>query len=215
MVALLLATALFAQHQVVHGKLTLYQTYPARNVEVISRGSKSTVMTDSLGRFSITCLGEDLIRIKQKAFQPATRQVGPYTDSIHINLVFIDNRKNREIALANGIIDENELLYALDHFENLNNDYCHHPDIYDVINNHFAEVTVSDGTIIKRGYNMPGDLKGELLYVVDNRITNSLDWIVPCEIRTIEIMDSGTADAELYGQEGRYGVVRIETRKPE
>ncbi len=49
------------------------------------------------------------------------------------------------------------------------------------------------------------------LYVVDGAITNSIDWIEPCDVKSISIMKDGMT--AIYGSRGSNGVVIIETRK--
>jgi TonB-dependent SusC/RagA subfamily outer membrane receptor len=51
----------------------------------------------------------------------------------------------------------------------------------------------------------------EALYVVDGVIVSSLDWISPCEIKSISILKD--ASAAIYGSRGANGVVMIELNK--
>jgi TonB-dependent SusC/RagA subfamily outer membrane receptor len=49
------------------------------------------------------------------------------------------------------------------------------------------------------------------LYVVDNHPTSSLDWIQPCQIKSINVLKD--SNAAIYGSRGGNGVVLIETLK--
>ena len=89
-----LATSVFAQTRVVHGRLTAFNTYPVQNIKITSKKGNSATISDSLGQFSIVCLDNDVINIKPKTFRPVKRRVGPDTDSLIVNLVFIDSKKN-------------------------------------------------------------------------------------------------------------------------
>ncbi len=51
-----------------------------------------------MGLFSIVCQRKDVLKIKPEAFQNVSLRVGPDTDSLFVNLVFIDNEYNREVA---------------------------------------------------------------------------------------------------------------------
>lgn len=203
----LLTSGLSAQTRVIHGKLTTFNTYPVQNVEVMSKKGKSITVSDSLGQFHIVCLEEDVIRIKPRAFKPVSRRVGPNTDSLVINLVFIDTRKNRDIAVGYGHVKESDLTYAISNLEQENGEFCHYTDIYEVIVGRFAGVVVENREVIIRGRN---SFYGptEALYVVDGVVVNSIDWVVPCEIRSINILKD--ASASTYGSRGANGVVIIE-----
>ncbi len=206
----LLTSGLTAQSRVIHGRLTTFNTYPVQNVEVRSKKGKSTTVSDSLGQFHIVCLVEDVIGIKPRAFKAVSRKVGPDTDSLVINLVFVDTRKNRDIAVGYGYVKENDLTFAISNLEQENNEFCHYSNVYEVIIGRFAGVTVENRQVIIRGRNSFYG-SSEALYVVDGVIVSSIDWVVPCEIRSINILKDGSAST--YGSRGANGVVMIETKR--
>ena len=153
---------------------------------------------------------EDVIRIKPKTFKPVSIRVGPDADSLIVNLVFINTRKNREIAVGYGYVKEEDLTHAVSHLEQENNEYCHYHDIYDLIIGRFAGVVVENGQVIVRGRNTFYG-SDEALYVVDNVVVNSIHWITPCDISSIDIIKDGSA--AVYGSRGANGVVLIQTRR--
>ena len=206
----LMASTLHSQTRVVHGKLTAFNTYPVQHVEVMSKKGKSATESDSLGRFNIVCLEHDIIQIKPKAFRSVSRRVDPDTDSLVINLVFIDTRKNREIAVGYGYVDEKDLTYAVSNLQQENNEFCHYPDVYELIRGRFAGVVVENKQVIIRGRNSINS-PTEALYVVDGATVNSIDWISPCDISSINILKD--ASASVYGSRGGNGVVIIETKR--
>jgi len=210
-IGILLSTAAFCQNKVVYGKLTIYNTYPVKNVEINSKKAKATITTDSLGQFSIVCKEKDVIQIKAKTFQAVTRRVGPDTDSLFINLMFIDNKANRERAVGYGYISEEDLLYAVDHLEEENNDFCSYANVFDLIKGRFSGVTVTANSVQIRGGNTsftPG--ASEALYVVDGQVTSAINWIQPCQIKTIDILKD--SNAAIYGSRGGNGVVVIQMK---
>ena len=132
------------------------------------------------------------------------------TDSLVINLVFLNTRRNREMAVGYGYINEEDLTYAVSKLEQENNDFCHYSDIYELIRGRFAGVEVENGQVIIRGSrSFYGS--NEALYVVDGMIVNSINWISPCEVNSIDVIkDSG---ASAYGSRGANGVVIIDLKK--
>lgn len=207
---ILLATSAWAQTRVVHGVITAYNTYPVQNIEVTSKKGKSATVSDSLGQFSIVCMENDVVKIKPKTFRSVSRRIGPGTDSLLINLVFMDTKKNRDIAIGYGYIKESDLLYAVANLQQENNEYCHYNNIHDLIIGRFAGVEVEDGQVIIRGRNSINS-SNEALYVLDGVIVSTIDWISPCDIGSISILKDASAAA--YGSRGSNGVVIIETKR--
>lgn len=207
---LMLAQHLTAQTVVVHGKLTVFNKYPVQNVLVEAKKAKSRVQTDSLGRFTLVCMENDVIRIRPKVFKPVTRKVRSTRDTMVINLVFIDTQKNRELAVGYGYMDKEDLIFAVNNLQQENNEFCNYTDVFDIIQGRFPGVRVSNGQVFIRGQNSINS-DTEALFVVDGVPTGSIGWIHPCDIKSINILkDSGAA---IYGVRGSNGVVLIETKK--
>jgi len=203
-----------AQTKVVYGKLTAFNKYPLQNIEVKAKKSKASVKTDSLGVFSIVTNDEDRIVIKTKAFQTITRKVDKATDSLNINLVFIDTKSNRELATGYGYINSQDLNYAMNNLEQENNEFCNYTNIYDLLVGRFPGVmvqrTATGGSVIIRG-GTSINMSNEALYVVDGGVTTNIDYIHPCDIRSINVLKD--ASTSIYGSRGSNGVVVIETKR--
>ena len=210
---LILASAVHAQNRVVYGKLTAYNTFPVMNVEVSSKKAKATTMSDSLGNFSIVCLEKDVVMIKPKVFEAVSKKVNKDdTDTLTINLVFIDTKKNREIAVNSGFMTETNLNYAIANLEEENNDYCKYSDIYNLLRAEGSGITVSNsGQITIRGGNTSFSGMDQALIVVDGQPTNNIEWIQPCIVRSVDVLKG--SDAGIYGSRAGNGVVVITTRR--
>ena len=208
--------SLFSQTRVVYGKVTAYNLYPLQNIELVAKKSKAAVKTDSLGMFSIVCMEKDVIKIKTKAFKSVTRKVGTGTDSLNVNLVFIDTKTNREMATGYGYINSQDLNYAVNHMEQENNEFCNYENIYELVRGRFPGVTVGrsahGGAIYIRG-SVTVNMSSEALYVVDGAVTDNIEWISPCDVRSVDVIKDGMA--AIYGSRGANGVVVIETRRGE
>ena len=204
-----MSAGLFAQNRVVYGRLTVFNRYPVKNVEVKARKAKTSVRTDSLGRFSIVCYDRDVIQIKTKPFRPVSKKVGPKTDTLVLNLYFIDSKENRKRAVGYGFISKKDLLYAVDHLQQENNDFCNYANIYELLRGRFPGVTVSNGKIYVRGNtNFVGQTQAVIF--VNGVETSSIDWLSPCDVVSIDILKD--SNAAIYGTRGANGVVLIQTK---
>ncbi|TFH26760.1 MAG: TonB-dependent receptor [Bacteroidia bacterium] len=213
---LLFAVPSFAQTKVVSGVLTAFNQYPVANVEVTAQKSKTSVLTDSLGMFKIVCKEKDVIKIKPEAFKSESRTInkGEVEETIRINLVFMDSNKNRELAVANGYLKEDELTYAVSHLLQENNEYCNFSNIYELLRGRFPGVHV-DGTsgryVVYIRENHSVNASNEVLWVVDGTAGASVDGLHPCNISSISVIKDGLAAA--YGTRGSNGVILVETKK--
>lgn len=211
---LIFFTSVQAQTRVVYGKLTAYNQYPIQNIEVKTKKSKATVKSDSLGMFTIVTMEEDRVIIKSKAFKTVVRKVESDTDTLFINLVFIDTKANREIATGYGYMDSKDLNYALNNLQQENNEFCNYTNIFDLLIGRFPGVQVKQtptgGSVFIRG-GTSVNMSNEAIYVVDGGITTNIDYIHPCDVRSISVLKD--ASASIYGTRGSNGVVVIETKK--
>jgi TonB-dependent SusC/RagA subfamily outer membrane receptor len=211
---IVLFSSVYAQTRVVYGKLTAFNMYPIQNIEVKTKKSKASVKSDSLGMFSIVANMEDKIIIKPKAFKTVVRKVDEDTDTLFINLIFIDTKSNRQIATGYGYIDQQDLNYAVSHLTQENNEFCNYTNIFELIKGRFPGVTVNvtaiGGAVYIRG-GTSVNMSNEALYVVDGGPTFDINYLHPCDVRSIDVLKD--ASASIYGTRGSNGVVVIETKR--
>ena len=211
---LLISTITLAQTRVVHGVLTAFNQYPVANVEVIAKKSKATTMSDSLGNFSIVCKEKDQVKIKAETFKTASRNVDKNTDTLRINLVFMDSKKNRDLAIGYGYMEKEDLTFAAEHLQQENNEFCNYPNIYELLKGRFPGVTV-DGTsgsyrvFIRGTQSISGS--NEVLFILDGSPSAYVGNLYPCEIKSIDVIKDGMAS--MYGTRGSNGVILIETKR--
>jgi len=213
---LLMALPIFSQTRVVSGKVTAFNHYPVQNVEVASKKNKSAVVTDSLGRFQLVCNEKDMIMIKTKVFDSFNERVTANDDSVSINLIYRDSKKNREMATSMGYLKPDQLTYALAHLTYENNNFCNYPDIFSLLRANFPEVEIINGSGgAGKGVSIRGKksitLSSEAVYEVDKMIVTDISFINPCDIATIDIMKSG--QTAVYGTQAVNGVVVIKTKR--
>ena len=206
-----LAITIQAQTRVVHGRLTVFDTYPLKNIEVSSKKAGASATSDSLGQFSLVCLEKDVIKVEPQAFKPARKKVNAETQSVVIDLQFIDSEENRKIAVGYDYVNEEDLNYGVSHLENEHEDFCSYTNIYDLLRGELAGVTVQGKNVYVRGGTNSFSLSTTALLVVDGQTTNSIDWVQPCQVRSIDALKDGSA--AIYGARGGNGVILIELVK--
>lgn len=212
-IVLLVSFTTHAQTRAVNGKLTAFNTFPVMNVEVSSKKAKATTISDSLGNFSIVCQQKDVIQIKPKGFQPVSQKVSgeTETDTIKINLVFVDTKKNRELAVNSGYLSEINLNYAVTNLEEENNDYCKYTDMITLLRAEGSGIQVSNsGQVTIRGGNNSFTAGASTALIVVDGQPSTLDWIIPCYVKSIHVLKG--SDAAIYGVRGGNGVVVITTK---
>ena len=83
--------------------------------------------------------------------------------------------------------------------------------IYDMMRGRIAGVIVQqDNTIIIRGINSIRN-NTEPLFIVDGNVVSSIDFIVPNEVLSINVLKD--AEASIYGSRGSSGVIVIKLKK--
>lgn len=200
-----------AQTRVVHGTITVFDNYPVQNIEISSKKAMASAITDSLGQFSIVCMEKDVIKVSPLAFKATNKKVRADTDSVHINLQFIDSEENREIAVGYGYISEKDLSFGVSHMENENDKFCSYTNIYDLIRGQLSGVTVQGRNVYVRGGTNSINLSTTALFVVDDQTTSSIDWVQPCQVKSINVIKDG--NTAVYGSRGGNGVILIELIK--
>ena len=211
-IVLIIVPGAYAQNRVIYGNLTAYNSFPVMNVEVTSKKAKATTVSDSLGNFSIVCLEKDVIIVKPKGFKTVNQKVNDETDTVKINLIFVDTKKNREVAINSGYVTKSNLNYAVTQLEEENNDYCKYTDIYTLIRVEGTGVQVSpSGQITVQGGSNSFAGSSSALLIVDGQAQNSISWIRPCIVKSIHILKG--SEATIYGTRGGNGVVVITTKK--
>ena len=135
-------------------------------------------------------------------------------DFISANLIFRDSRKNREIATGLGYISQDNLTFALAHLPDENNNFCNYLDVFSLVQGRFTGVQIKaspnggQGIYVRGQKSLTGQT--EAIYIVDGIRVTDLSFVIPCEMRSIDILKDG--GAAIYGSQAANGVVVIETK---
>jgi len=219
---ILISSPVFSQKKAkdlmpVKGTVTAFTHYSILNAEVKSKKTKTTVLTDSLGRFEIMAPAGDQISIIASGFESNRRKVQKKNEPIEVNLIFKDSQKNQEIAVAYGHIRKEDLTYALSNYTDLNNDFGKYTSMEQLLQTELvgAQVLNQGGglKVYLRGSESTTGISGfdhSALFVLDGVPTDRVDQLNPKDIKTVTLLKG--SEANLYGSRASHGAVLIETK---
>lgn len=198
-----------AQTRVVYGKLYTLDNLPVSGIKIQATTSQTTAVSDSSGKFAIVCAPEDVLEIKNEIFKTEKVKINPNTkDSVKVELRFIPNESNVDMAIGYGYIDPKYKLNAIESLPK-NQDFSNYTSIDDLIKVYFSNVRVTPNCVVVRG---PGSLECSncALMVLNGVPVNDIEWINPVEIKNISLIKDGSA--AIYGTRGANGVLLIDLK---
>ena len=210
MAMMLVPYAASAQHgtRVVYGQTRTLNDLPVSGITVSARNAKSSTVSDSLGNFMIVCNDKDRLSFTAKVFRTANVKVNAKTpDTVNVNMAFVNNEKNVELAIGYGYIQEKYRTQAIEYSKH-KLIYSSYTNIYELLRNEFPTLQVQDnGCVVIRG---PSSFNASncALYIVDNMKTDNIDYIVPSTVKEISVLKDASSCA-IYGCESTNGVIII------
>ena len=206
------AFQLNAQERIIHGTITTFDSIPLIEASITVQSSKQTVLSDTLGNFSVGCNHKDKLKVTAFGFY---NQKVKLTDNIKfaaINLRLKPGIKSREYAIGYGHVSDAEKLSAVASMTKDDVDFSQYSNMLELIRGRFAGVQVVNGEIIIRGINSINSSSAALIVIdgvaADYGVLNS---IPPIQVRSINVIKDGTS--AIYGSRGANGVVLIETKR--
>jgi TonB-dependent SusC/RagA subfamily outer membrane receptor len=201
----------------VKGKVTAFSNYNLSNTEVISKKTKTTVRTDTLGQFEIMAPAGDMLTFSAYGFEKNRRKVQKDNEPLEVNMIFEEGQKNEEIAVAYGHIRKEDLTYALEHYSDLNSDFTKYTSMEQLLQTELVGAQVlSQGGALKvflRGAEQSTGISGfdhAALFVLDGVPTDRIDHLNPKDVKSVTLLKG--SEANLYGSRGAFGAVLIETK---
>ncbi|QGY42206.1 TonB-dependent receptor plug domain-containing protein [Maribellus comscasis] len=197
-----------AQERIIHGIVTTLDSIPLIGVEIDVRTTGQTVLTDSLGNFSVATDMKDKLKFKANGFYSTTVKVDDKARFLAVNLKLKPGDKQREYAVGYGHVSEEDLTSSITNLNKNDARFARFNDIFDVIRS--MGVDVSSGEIRIRGdKSFQGN--SAALVVVDGVIVDYdfLKTIKPIYVKSIDIIKDGAS--AVYGSRGANGVVVIKT----
>ncbi|MBP6040436.1 MAG: TonB-dependent receptor plug domain-containing protein [Flavobacterium sp.] len=196
---LLLATSFAHAQTSVSGKVLNYKNKPVSGAVMYLDTIATEVATNKLGEYSLD------VPEAVKTIKVYSKKYGwlssAYAKETKMDFMYLDTATttDKSITPPNGLKpgkDKTTVSYRT---------------IYDMMRGRIAGVTVQqDNTIIIRGINSIRN-NSEPLFVVDGNVVSSIDFIVPNEVLSINVLKD--AEASIYGSRGASGVIVIKLKK--
>jgi len=200
-----------AQDRILHGMVTTLDSIPLIGASVKVQSTKQVILTDSFGRFSVSCNNDDDLKVYAQGFYNQKVKLTGKIRFAAINLHMKPGEKSRKVAIGYGYVSDKDKLNAVSTLNDDEFDYTRYNNLLELFQSKFAGVQVVNGEIIVRGTNTIQSSNAALI-VLDGVIADEsiLSTIKPIEVKSINIIKDGSA--AIYGARGANGVVIIETK---
>lgn len=193
----------------VTGVVTAFENCPLNQVSVSSLKAGNQAYSDSIGRFTIECMNNDILKFTAAGFVERKIRVRDFS-KVYINLAFGYKDDSFEKAVGNQHIRRNTLENALVRFpDRSTRDYSRYQNIYELVEYEFNTLKVDPPNI----YNSKAIsfyMSAQILYVVNDMVVTDISFVRPGEIKKIEFIED--SDATAYGVRGANGVLKITLR---
>ena len=204
---------LSAQQHEISGSVLVFNKYPVKNLKVSAKKAKTETVTDANGVFKLSVRDKDVLSIEGKTFEKYSKRIDDVDSALSINIIYIDKKKNKEIAISNGFIEREHLEYGLRYLMGENNPFNNFSNVYDAI-----IYAIPSATILHEGGNTKFQLRGNksftgssaALMVLNGFLTDDISHVVPQSIISIKVLSPTVAT--LYGEGSANGVIEIKTR---
>lgn len=206
-------TATDAQNTTINGRITAFGNIGVNKASVTAQKAKASVVSDSMGNYSITCAEDDKLVIEANGFLKEKinlKNIDP-NDSLNVDMKLGKSEKSRELATGYGHIDKDKITHAIERAETTN-DYSEYNSVVDIIRGRVSGVQITGNSITIRGADTYHDQ--EPLIVVDGAVVDftALNNISTSQVKSVDVLKGASASAR-YGSRGMQGVIVIQTKK--
>ena len=193
------------QTKVVTGTIYTLDGLSVGNVEITSKRTNSSVVSDPDGRFSIVCNEKDVLVFNGKVFEKRTIRIKKKETNLKVYLDFINTEENRELAVGYGYVSDRNKLNASEQAYN-EDGFCNYGNMNDLMQVLFPTLTISSDCVIIRGSNSVLTSPCALI-IIDGSRAPSYSYLSPCNVKSIDLLKD--ASATVYGAEGANGAIII------
>lgn len=197
-----------AQEKVVTGFVTTQETIPLIGVKVLVKSSNIETLTDSTGKFTITCNPQDKLKVSADGFFNQRFKIKENTKYVAVNLKLKPGERNN----SNSYLNEKDKLNDAG-INNGDIDFSGYISLADAINEKVTGVKITtNGNVLITGQ---GRINGNTsaLILVDGIIMDSsiLAQLLPSKVKSVDVVKDISGKAA-YGFRGGSGVLLIETK---
>ncbi len=201
-----------AQSKILKGTITTFDSIAVCGAEIKVKSSKTTVLSDSLGNFTVECNNEDKIKVLAKGFYSQNVDIEENVKFAAVNLKLKSGDKNLEYALGYGRVEDRDKLSALAKISNSDFDFSQYRDMHELISGRLPNVQIINGDIIIRGNASISGPTPALIVVDGTPVPQaSFNAMSPSNVKSINVIKDGTS--AIYGARGANGVIVVETKK--
>lgn len=199
------------QEKMVYGRVYAFKDLVLKNIEVITSKSKTSVKTDSLGRFKINCQSKDKLEFIGFGFKKLTYKVDfKETKIINFKLIFKGGEKNIILAVENNHVSRADLENSILNHPYQNYEYYGYANIFDAISKIYASnknISVRGRSVFVRKENSTFSAS-PAIWILNGNLALDVSDLLTSNIESIEIIPDGSAK---YGPGAANGVVFIKT----
>lgn len=203
----------YSQQREISGTVLVFNKYPVKNLKVSAKKAKTETITDNNGEFKLNVLDKDVLSVEGITFEKYVKRLEDTDNSLSINIVYIDKKKNKEIAISNGFVEREHLEYGLKHLMDENTDFSRFSNVFDAI-----IYAIPTASLINENGQPKLQIRGNkslnessaALFVLNGFVTDDISHLNPHNIVSIKLL-SPTA-ATMYGPGSANGVIEIKTK---
>lgn len=196
--ALLIVTSFGHAQTTVSGKVLNHKNIPVSGAVLYLDSTATNVITNKSGGYSL------IVPDSIKNIKVYSKKLGwlssAYAKESTMDFMYLDTAPaDQSLTPPNGLNpDKDKTTVSF-------------RTIYDMMRGRIAGVVVQqDNTIIVRGINSIRN-NSEPLFIVDGNFVQSIDFVVPNEVKSITVLKD--AEASIYGSRGASGVIVIKLKK--
>jgi TonB-dependent SusC/RagA subfamily outer membrane receptor len=211
-IALFLSLNICAQERVVYGITTTFDSIPVMGATVKVYSTGEIVLSDSLGKFLVTCNPKDKLKITAMGFYSEKVKLTSKTRLAAINLRLKPGKENIDHAIGFGHVSERDKIYAVSSLTNNHADFSQFTNMTELIKGRITGVQVINNELVirGRGTTTPGADKALILIDGVPASYTTLKSLHPAQVKNISVIKD--ANAAIYGVRAANGVVIIETK---
>jgi len=200
------------QHEI-SGSVVVFNKYPVKDLKVSAKKAKTETVTDTNGEFTLSVRDKDVLSIEGKTFEKYVKRIENDDSALSVNIIYIDKKKNKEIAISSGFIEREHLEYGLTYLMEENNPFKNFTNVFDAIIYAIpaASLIYENGqTKVQLRGNKSFNESSAALMVLNGFLTDDISHVNPQSIVSVKVLSPTVAT--LYGEGSANGVIEIKTR---